>query len=289
MKENCPRSTDETNDHLIQNRPRKQEQSTRSRQLESLDLAFNWPPVPFRPVPVYETVPQVWTNLSHQRGTKLCSQNATGPQLTWAIYQVPKHQEQSRQLPVPSTYSLVYRAWAPWLPFQHVHNPEWPPVVLMVNKSTESDLDGQGIKNNKSTSPEYLMHWFCTNWQVCSFSRWCTSLQDLFRVTQLGLGTDGVGWNPGSTTYQLCYLRNTDDLLLLHFISLCFTGIWFLQTEGQTLHQPKDYNSLYCGGLEPDLQYRWGLPVWLNFSMTISWSTNWGFMRIQKLQQWWFR
>lgn len=33
--------------------------------------------------------------------------------------------------------------------------PERPLIVLMVNKSTKSDLDSQGIKNNESTSPEY--------------------------------------------------------------------------------------------------------------------------------------
>lgn len=35
------------------------------------------------------------------------------------------------------------------------------------------------------------------------------------------------------------------DMLVLHY----------LQIEGKTLHQQKDYSSLYCGSLELNLQY----------------------------------
>lgn len=35
----------------------------------------------------------------------------------------------------------------------------------------------------------------------------------------------------------------------------------FLQIEGMTLHQQKDSCWLYCCGLEPNPQYRQGLPV----------------------------
>ena len=37
----------------------------------------------------------------------------------------------------------------------------------------------------------------------------------------------------------------------------------FLQIEGKTLHQQKDYNSLYISGLEPNPQYLQGMSVLL--------------------------
>lgn len=38
--------------------------------------------------------------------------------------------------------------------------------------------------------------------------------------------------------------------------------LWgFLQIEGQTLHQDKDYDSLCCGGLQVNQQYLQGMPA----------------------------
>lgn len=81
--------------------------------------------------------------------------------------------------------------------------------ILMVNKSVENDVDFQ--KFLKYTSLKYLILWFCMNCGVCSFSSWCTVPQNLplqysFRIYSLDVGTDGLGWNPGSTAYKLCCL-----------------------------------------------------------------------------------
>ena len=39
----------------------------------------------------------------------------------------------------------------------------------------------------------------------------------------------------------------------------------FLQIEGKTLHQQKDYELHYCGGLEPKLQYLRGVLFYRTF------------------------
>lgn len=54
------------------------------------------------------------------------------------------------------------------------------------------------------------------------------------------------------------FVASTGDLVLLCCSLPHFTGIvLFLQMEGKILHQQKDYNSLYCGGL----QYLPGMPA----------------------------
>ena len=50
-------------------------------------------------------------------------------------------------------------------------------------------------------------------------------------------------------------------LILLCFTLLHFTDVVFLQIEGKTLHQQKDYNSLCCSGLEPNPQCLRGVPA----------------------------
>lgn len=89
MKENWPRSTDETNDHLpkiaLINKNRAPDADGWSAQTCLKESFRSW--CHYQPSDDLqfllgqgqsETVPQVWTNLSHQCGTKPCSKNATG-------------------------------------------------------------------------------------------------------------------------------------------------------------------------------------------------------------------
>lgn len=48
-------------------------------------------------------------------------------------------------------------------------------------------------------------------------------------------------------------------LILLHLLR--FVDVEFLEIEGKTHHQQKNYNLLSYGGLEPHLQYLRGRPV----------------------------
>lgn len=65
-------------------------------------------------------------------------------------------------------------------------------------------------------------------------------------------------------------------LILLHFLLLpfTFTALYiFLQTEGKSLHQQKDY-LLYCSGLELNPQYLRGMPVFSFIDLTVRATNN---------------
>lgn len=49
-------------------------------------------------------------------------------------------------------------------------------------------------------------------------------------------------------------------LILMHFAYLHFTVVSYKLKE-KTPHQQKDYSLFYCCGLELNLQYLWGMPV----------------------------
>lgn len=57
---------------------------------------------------------------------------------------------------------------------------------------------------------------------------------------------------------------------MLRFIAFHGCGV-FKQTEGKTLQEQKDYDSLYCNGLEPNLQYLLGMPVAAFFIIAQTW------------------
>ena len=64
-----------------------------------------------------------------------------------------------------------------------------------------------------------------------------------------------LGWTPAFWRVQVY-------LVLLCFASLSSQVLYVLQTKGKTLHQRKDHNSLYWGGLELNLCYLWGIRLY---------------------------
>lgn len=73
---------------------------------------------------------------------------------------------------------------------------------------------------------------------------------------------------PWRTPMQLEYPcgvpRGHNGHIEVHLILVHFTVLHrccLLQIEDKALHQQKDYNGLYCGGLKPSTQYLWGVPV----------------------------